>query len=405
MHGKQEQHSLFLFLELLTLRRGMIVGITLTATLLALVTALLLPAWYEARALLLPSKIDTMPVGKYNQLSQIASLTSGLELPALVTPADIYVRILKSRTISDRIIDSFSLQQRYTAKTREETYEALADHARFLVTDEGLISIAVEDREPVVAAQIANAYVDELNTLARELVTSKTREKREFIELRLREVRRQLDSARSALELFQVSRKAIDFDEQTKLAIDLAVGLKTELAKLEIDIQLTEQFLGADNQELLDKRKRRNLIRQRLAQLEAGSSDSSFFSLPLAAIPGLRGQYEYLIGVVRVNEGLHEVLQEQLEQAKIQEQESAPNVSIVDPAVVPELRKRPVRSAIVAFTAIGSLLLAIGLAAIMQGLRRLEEESGDDFRRVSRFIQAFFGWIPGVGQSARPREH
>lgn len=396
MTDQNERTSLYLFLDLLATWRGLIVGFTLGATVIAVLVAFLLPQWFEAKALLLPSKIDTMPVGKFTQLTQIASLTSGLELPALVTPADIYVRILKSRTISDKMINRFNLQQRYDVKTRQETYEALAAHATFLVTDEGLISIAVEDKQPDTAAAIANAFIEELNTLARELVTSKAREKRQFIESRIADVRRQLDSARKALEQFQVTSKAIDFDEQTKLAIDLAVDLKTELARLEIDIQLSEQFMGVENSELRDKRQRRSLIKQRLAQLEAGTKDSSYFSLPLASIPGLRGQYQYLIGVVKVNEGLHEVLQEQYEQARIQEQESSPNVSVVDPAIAPELKSRPLRSYIIGFSAIGALLLSIGLAAILQGMSQLKERSAGDYERVSRFMQAFFGWMPGV---------
>ena len=116
--------NLWLFLEVLAKRRGLIFGLVILATLISVVAALLLPQWFEASALLLPPKEVTVPVGGLSQLNQVVSVVEGLNLPVMVTHSDIYARMLASRTVSEPIIDSFDLMARYETTSRYEAYIA-----------------------------------------------------------------------------------------------------------------------------------------------------------------------------------------------------------------------------------------------------------------------------------------
>lgn len=391
--------NLWLFFDMMARRRGLVFAIVLLITIGAVIVSLVLPSWYSSEVLLLPPKDlgSSVPAG-LSQMADIVSMTEGLTLPMMVTPSDVYARILTSRTLSERIIDRFDLAARYETESHIDTYLALKSHTSFEVTDEGLLSVAVEDREPQMAADIANAYIEELNKLNARMVVNRAKQNREFIGERLKQVSSELAEARDSLENFQTTHKAIDFGEQTKLAIEQATQLKITLAQLDLEIEMGEEYLNADNPDLIEKKRRRSIVREQLRALEDGSGDSSFFSVPVSAIPNLRGRYENLYTRVRVNERLYNILLEQNEQARIAEQESTPTISVLDSARVAEIRSRPQRTRIVLGAFIVSLLLAVGLAAVVDYSARLRESQPQDYDRLQRFVRAYFGWLPGVGK-------
>ncbi len=393
----QEQTSNFwLFLEVLANRRNLIVVIVTLATLGAIGIAMLLPKWYKAEALLLPPKNITTALVGSSRFSEAFSITSGLNLPVLTTPNDLYARMLKSRTVTKKVIDKFDLQKHYKTRNFEETYDALMYYTRIRVTGEGLLSVSVEDKNPKMAADITNALIDALDEVNREIITDRINQTKEFVRSRLTQVLTDLDSARFALQSFQMKYKAVDFDEQTRLAIEQAAQLKIKLAELELNLQMSKISLGANNTELVNLQRQQKIIKKQLSQLETSNADSSFFSLPVASIPSLKGEYEQLFSRVKVGEALYQVLLEQREQAKMKEFEKMPTLTVLDHADVPQVKSRPKRSLIVIGSAAGSFFFAVFLAMILEYFRKLEDNSPDDYNRAVHFLSAYFGWLPGV---------
>ena len=389
-------NNLFRLLEVLAIRRGLVIGLIVFGTLLSVVIALVLPQWFRGEALILPPKEQTIKAAGLAELAEVTSVTGGLNLPVLVTPSDLYARMLKSHAISDPIIKRFNLQERYRARNLTETYVALMDRARFRVTDEGLLSISIEDRDPQAAADLTNAFVDELTTLNQKISTFRAVQNRQFIDERLARVQTQLDSSRRALEEFQRTNRAVDFDEQTRLAIAQATDMKVALAKVDLEVKVLERVAGQDNPELAEKKSRRQILERQLTDLEQGGRDNSYFSLPVSRIPALKGRYELLYSNVKVNEALYETLLGLSEQAKVQEGSQSTTFSVLDRAAVPELRSRPQRTIIVLAGFGFSVLIAFLLAAALEYMRRLEQTSADDYHRAMRFVSAFLGWLPGV---------
>lgn len=399
--SQTQSNNFWLLLEMLARRRLFIIVFVIVATLLSVAIALVLPKWYQASALLLPPKDLSLPVPGLARLSEVVSITKGADLPVMVTPSDVYVRILKSRTIAERIIERFDLNTRFAADYFKQTYEVLMSRSEFKVTDEGLLLISFEDKDPGVAADVVNAFVEELDRVNREIALERVRQNRSFIEERLAQVKQELASARKEFEDFQLENRAVDFDEQTRLAVEQAVKLKITLTELDIELKMRERNLAEDNTELVELRRRRRLVSEQLRQLEVSNPDSSFFSLPVASIPALRGQYEVLYSRVRVGESLYRILLEQLEQAKIQENENIPTISILDRAKPPDTKSKPKRLLIVSGTFGLSVLFAVFMAAFLEYLARLKQNSPEDYARVLFFTEAFFGWLPGVKKANR----
>lgn len=399
--SQTQSNNFWMLLEMLARRRLFIIVFVIVATLLSVAVALVLPKWYQASALLLPPKDLSLPVPGLARLSEVVSITKGADLPVMVTPSDVYARILKSRTIAERIIEKFDLKTRFAADYFKQAYKVLMSRSEFKVTDEGLLLISFEDKDPGVAADVVNAFVEELDRVNREIALERVRQNRSFIEERLAQVKQELASARKEFEVFQLENRAVDFDEQTRLAVEQAVKLKITLTELDIELKMRERNLAEDNPELVELRRRRRLVSEQLRQLEESNPDSSFFSLPVASIPTLRGQYEVLYSRVTVGESLYRILLEQLEQAKIQENEKMPTISILDRAKPPDTKSRPKRLLIVGGTFGLSVLFAVFMAAFLEYLARLKQNNPEDYARVLFFAEAFFGWLPGVKKANR----
>lgn len=389
-------NNFWVTMEVVAKRRRLILALVLAATIIAAIISFLLPPWFEAQALLMPPKEVGTTNDQTSKLSEFASMVSGLNLPVMVSPSDVYAKLLRSERVTDRIVEKFDLKKKYGTGTHFETYEALMSHARFTATPEGLLIVSVEDKDPQVAADMANAFGNELNAIGQEIVSDRATRSREIIQGRFEKVKAALDTARTQFSTFQNRYKTIDFDAQTQMALDMAASLRASLVKLEMDIAVNEQTLGKDNPELVEMQRQRDFVIKQLSQLESGGKDSSFFTLPISSIPTLKGQYQTLYSRVKVNELLYSMLMEQLEKAKLQEEAQSLSITFLDKARAPEIRTRPQRTLIVAGVFGLSLILAVLLAALLEYLERLRAGNPEDFRRASYVIDTFFGWIPGV---------
>jgi len=395
----QSGNNIWAFLEAIARRRGLIVAIVVLGTATAVVISLLLPKWYSASALMLPTPEDTGGAA-LSELTQTILYRGEISVPGVITANDVNARMLKSRRVADRLIERFNLKERFKTHNYTETYLALHKRSDIRVTDEGLLEIQYEDREPQAAAEIATGFVEELITLNRELRSASAKERREFIEERLSEILDKLDSARRDLEEFETSNRAVSFDEQTRLVIDQAASLKVKKANLELEIEMGARVLGENNPTLVDSRNRLRIVNRQLEELEEGAGDSSYFALPISDVPRLRSQYSMLYGQVEVNQSLYQTLLELLEQARIQEEEQSPTIAVLDWPAEPDLRIRPQRTIIVLSAFAGSLVLAVLLALLLEYIRRLKEQNADDYNRLLYFAGAYFGWLPGVKKKA-----
>ena len=378
-------------LEVIALHRRMIFGVVGSATLASAIISLLLPQWYRAEALLLPPKENQSAISATGLgMAEWASVTGGLNLPVMVTPSDVYVRMLGCRVTLDRVIDSFDLINSYDVENLTEARLAVKEYADFKVTPEGLILIRFEDKDPVRAAQIANAFVAELDRVNKAIFSRRTGESRTFIEKSLSDARVELDSARAALRSYQETNRTINLEEQTSLTINSAAILKADLGTTEVELSLKRRSLSASHPDVIELTNKVAELKSKISELEFGSGDSSYFSLPVAETPRLMAGLAELTTRVRIAENLFENLRLSLDEIRVQEKKEAPNLPVLDPATPPEIRYWPKRGLIVGVTFALSLILAIFLALFIEYLANLERRSPEDFRRASFFLRTVF---------------
>ena len=185
--------------------RKMLARVAIVSLVLSLTIAFIIPKQYKATASIMPpdqqgsgTMMLAALMGRGGGLGSLGSLASGL-LGGHTTTA-LFVNLLESGTVSGHLIDRFNLQHVYHTRYRITTAKRLAHRTK--ITDDkksGVITIEVEDTDPVRARDLAQAYLDELNKILNQTSTSTARQERMFIEHRLNTVQNDLE--RAQLEL------------------------------------------------------------------------------------------------------------------------------------------------------------------------------------------------------------
>ena len=166
------------------------------AFLIGIVVSLLLPVSYTATTeIMTPQQTQQSTALLMSQLALNPSTTSPLSGGAggalsLRNPNELYMGLLASRPIADGIITEFGLAGVYHAGDMTAARKALADRTTVISEKSTLISISVTDTDKKRAADIANAYPEQLRALTKNLAVTEASQRRLFYEQRLKDAKR-----------------------------------------------------------------------------------------------------------------------------------------------------------------------------------------------------------------------
>ena len=167
-----DEVTLFDYWQVISKRKWGIIVLCTVMTVGTLVASFLLPKIYESTATLLPQLESNSGLGMglgallSSSGAGTAAQSLGISLPGSpATPTDIFTAMLKSRIMADDIIRQFNLMEHYETKTMHDARVGLEGATRIVVTKEKVIKVAVEDKDPQLASDIANFYVSNLDRL------------------------------------------------------------------------------------------------------------------------------------------------------------------------------------------------------------------------------------------------
>jgi len=355
------------FLRLCWFRRRLVGGICVAGTLISLAIALLSPKIYTSTTTLMPSD-NASPysslLGVLTGSSPAADL--GSEALGLGDQGDLFVGILGSRTVEDSLIARFDLKRYYSVPLMGEARKSLeADTHIAEDRKSGIISIGVAARNPVLAYDLAQGYVDELNRVLTDDSTSSARRERIFLEERLKEVTQDLDNSSQALSQFSTKSGAIDLPSQAKSMVDAEIKLQGELIEGRSELAALRQNYSEDNTrvravEASNAELQRQIDKMGGAPREDNSTPAATNSIypSVDQLPALGLKYYGLERKVQVDQALWESLTKEYEVARVQEAKEIPTVKVLDPANLPERKSGPSRRLILMMGAMLSLAAA-----------------------------------------------
>lgn len=260
--------------------------------------------------------------------------------------ADLYASMLKGNTIADRVIDSFKLRDRYEKETLVDTRKVLASRTQITAGRDGIISVSVDDNDPDVAAQIANAFVEELQELVQQLAISEASQRRLFFEQQVAKAREQLAAAEMDLKKTQEKTGLIRLDEQGKAIIEAIARVRAEIAAREVQLAVARSYATDTNPELILIQQQLVGLRAELAKLAKSGGDADMI-IPTEKVPEAGLEYVRKLRDLKYNEAMFEVLSKQYEIARLDEARDAAIVQFVDRATPPDRKSKPYRSLIV----------------------------------------------------------
>lgn len=372
------------FFIILSQRKTTILKFTVTVAVIALIVVLLLPKTYTATATILPPEQKQSSLA--SMLGQLGTLTGINESDlGFKNPGDLFIGMLRSRTIQDRLIDRFDLRKVYWVKRYQDARKKLADSSDIIAEREGLISISVDDHDPNRAAALANGYVEELHRLNSELAISEAAQRRLFYEEKLGAERDALAVAEVALKQSEEKTGLLQPDAQARVIIQSVADMRAQVALEEVRIEAMRSYASKDNPELRRAEQELAGLRQQLAKMErnTGYSADGDLEVPTRRLPQAELEYLRRARDLKYHEALYDFLTKQLEAARIDEAKDAVVVQVVDKAVVPEHKSAPHRALIVLLTALITFLLACIGVLISESLKRRQEQDSQFRARLA----------------------
>ena len=361
-------------LRLLWAERVLLGKAALAGLVLGLTIAFLIPARYDSTVQLMPP--DNQSSSGMMMLGALASKggaggAGGLgaiagDLLGMKSSGALFVGVLGSRTVQDRLINRFDLRKVYWVRYDEDARKKLSERTN--VSEDrksGIISISVTDRDPKRAAAMAEAYVEELNQLVAELSTSAAHRERLFLEERLQAVKADLDDASQKFSQFASKNTAIDLKDQGRAMVEAAATLQGQMIAAQSELKGLEEIYSSNNVRVRAVEARIAELNRQLQKiggsdsLPTGQSKSDSLYPSIRELPLLGVTWSDLYRRTKIQETVYEILTQQYELAKVQEAKETPSVKVLDAARVPERKAFPPRSLIICLVG----LAVLGIAA------------------------------------------
>jgi tyrosine-protein kinase Etk/Wzc len=366
-----------------TIVRNVIITVFVVA-----VISFLLPNSYTARTTILPPD-ETNSAGLLSAFSN--SPLSNMLLTETSTTSDLFVEILKSRSVLDGVLqdkyivskrstsaDSLTLLEIFDLESLEKARKKLFKNVSVTASAEGIVQIDVELHNPQLAADVANGFVSHLDEVNKNKTSSKAKNSRIYIENQLKLTEDKLTTASEKLATFQEKYKAVSLEEQTKAAIEEAGVIKGNIIAKEVEIGVAEQMMKQDNVIIIKLRKELEELQKQYNYLQYGNDESlenkKEFYIPFADVPSVGLELANLLRDVKVQETVWQLLNQQFYQAKIQEARDTPTIQILDEAVPPEMRSKPKRKLLILIGSFLALLFSMFFVFAAEFLERLKTD-------------------------------
>ncbi len=388
--GKMESKEISIldYLQVIVKWRKLIVWNTIGLGVFAFLISLAIPNQYIAKAVLLPPEetqdvltmgygLSALMGGGGGKIGGLGGFTKSLGLPGTTTLSDIFSVILKSRTVAVGVVKRQSLIHYYkldkpgffkipfpwsrtiggdpelrNRKLEEAALKKLGSVTKVEISQEGVITVLVEDKNPYKTAEIVNTYVDELDRFNKEINVSQAKNTRIFIEGRLAEAHKSVDKAENELREFQERNKTVSLTEETKAAIEGVAKLKAEIISREVQLGVLRGYATEENPQVVQLKSEIASLRSQMKSIEEGKAGVSTanlgygagFSVPFSRLPAVGMELARLMREVKIQETLLGLLIEQYERAKINEARDTPTVRILDKGVPPVKKSGPKRN-------------------------------------------------------------
>lgn len=340
------------------------------------------PTFTAQTSFLPPQQQQSMAASMLASLGALGGLAGAAT--GLKNPNDQYVAFLKSNSIKDALIERFDLMTRYDADYKQDAREELEEKAKIASGKDGIITVKVDDHDPKMASDIANAHVQEFTKLMGRLAVTEAQQRRKFFETQLEQTQDKLTQAEIALKQTGIASNVLKSNPQS--AVAAVAGLQAQVTAQEVKIGAMRGYLAETAPDFKQALKELANLRAQLAKQEKDQ-------------PASEGQGDYVTKFreYKYQETLFELFAKQFELAKVDEAREGATIQVLDAATPPELKSKP-KKAIIAIIA----TLATGFALLLfVFIRQALRNAGQNPESAQKLSALQTAWRKALGLSTR----
>ena len=385
---EEEELSLLDIFSIIWRRKWLIIFLTAVFGGASVFYALSLPLTYRAECRIIPPRGGS-------GLSQLGGLGGIADLIGLssnsAASTRMLIELLRSDSVADAIVERFNLMQELSTDIRMSARSAAlggldaAEESR-----SGILSIAYISRDPKRAADMANAFVEELQRKLRELSVNDAQQRMRFFENQLMQSQQELNTAESDLINYQQSRGVIAFESQTGALLASINSLRNRIAAKNVEISTLSSYARRDNPRLRLAHSELEAMNRELRKLEEeqkkadkwGGSTSGDLLSSIGQVPELGIEYQRYMRNLRFATAKYELMLRQYENARLSEANDLSTIMIVDRATPPDFKYGPRRTRMVIIGTSAGFALGIVwsfLAAHINALLKERRKRGYDY--------------------------
>ena len=349
-----DEVSLLDLLVVLAKNKKLILGVPfLVAVLISGITLLMTNIYTATTKILPPQQSQSAASAFLAQFAGLAGMAGGAA--GLKNPNDIYVAMLKSRSVADNLIRRFDLMKLYEAKYLSQARSVLESVTKITAGKDGIISVEVDDKDPKRAADMANAYVEELLKLTQVLAVTEASQRRLFFENQFIQAKDNLAKAEVAARQGLQHGGLVKVDDQGRAMVEVTARLRGQITVKEVQIGAMRAFATDQNPSLNLAQQELESLKRELAKIEGTGGAKAATSSPSGqGMDNLR-----LLRDVKYYEVIFELLARQYELAKLDEAKDSAVIQVMDKAIEPDQKSKPRRKMIVLLSALVAFFLAI----------------------------------------------
>jgi len=289
--------------------------------------------------------LDVPDIGSLDDLGLSGSKTAK-ELAA-------YEEILNSRRCLEALVIKFDLMKRDKFDFMEDAIRDFRENRLEIKIEKlsGVMYISVYDKSPIVAKEMVEFLIEELNKVNIEMSVQDAQNNRIFVEKRYLESKNALTNAEDSIKTFQ-QIYGIAPDLQIKASAQSVFTLEAELKGEEVKLDVVRKILSGSQPEVKLQEEKVNSLRNKIIEIKNSTNIEDNLKLgnsPQIAISYLRLQRE-----VEIQNKIMAFILPIYEQAKIEEQRETPTILVLDKPYVAERKKKPKRlTMVVIWTLVG----------------------------------------------------
>lgn len=378
-NSEEEKVNVIDLLIVLAKHKKSIICLTLAGALISAAISVVLPDRYQGTVKLLPpQQSQGGAAALLAQLGGTAGAAAGMA--GLKSPNELYIGMLRSRTVAEHLVSSFKLKEVYETTSTEKAIKELTDNTDISSGKDGIITLRVEAENQKMVAKLANSYVEELFKLTKVLAITEAAQRRMFFERQLVATKDQLANAEVALKRALDTRGVISVDTESRAVMEMVARLRAQASAKEVQLDSLRTFVTENNAEFKRVEAELASLRSELTKLENGRPSSGDAS-DAAGKGNERGLENIkLLRDIKYYQMLYELLAKQFEVARLDEAKDPAIVQVLDPAVEPERKSRPRRALIVLIATVITFIASIAGAFIFEA-RRKSLQSPEDAAR------------------------